>query len=309
MSKIRTGGKSVQSYVSGQAICTFGNAALVKATAWSSVSRQRIHIQHILQTGDSTNDPTAAPFSIADKYMFDTLMEKSMCAADRLFDIGHQICTKMQNDMDAERQRNVTEGRPNSEHVDNTTEENEPRAPAISVFDTLCHPEAASVQPILCVGRIGCDEAEARLSMANALLISTDDRRVRSVRLHCAQLRSVALFPGQTVALRGRNPRGDTLYVEAVHAERQLQRAAVPCSLTAPLCVLVVSGPYTAADDLAYEPLHDMLAYCAANRPDVLVMLGPFVDGGHQMVLDGVLQETFESFFEKIVAEVMTKIG
>lgn len=270
----------------------------MKATTWSSATRQRIHIQHVAQTETETTAPLAA----TDKYMFDTLLEKSLCAADRLFDIGHQICTKLQHDLDA------SDGTPNGNDNDNSGS-TESRPPPLSVFESLCHPDVASVQPITCVGRIGCDEAEARLSLANALLISTDDRRVRAVRLHCAQLRALALFPGQTVALRGRNPRGDTLYVEAVHAERQLQRAPVPSTMSAPLSVLVVSGPYTAADDLAYEPLHDMLAYCVANRPDVLVMLGPFVDAGHAMVLDGVLQEPFDSFFEKIVAEVMTKVG
>lgn len=285
-------GKTIQSYVSGQAICTFGNASLVKATTWSAAQPQR-RVAIVPHYGDQQQQQQQPPMSADDKYMFDTLLEKSLSASDRLYDIGHQICVKLKLEREA------------AASAETTAQE----APGANVFDQLVHPDVASQHSITCCGRI-CSDAEAPIGAGSTLLVSTDDRRVRSVRLHLTQLRSFGLFAGQTVAVCGTNPRGDTLYATAVHTERQLRRAPPPAvAADQPLSVLVVSGPYTADDDLTYEPLHDLLAYACQQRPDVLVMLGPFVEAAHAMVVDGVLQETFEAFFEKIVTEVMEKMG
>lgn len=288
----------MQSYVSGQAICTFGNAALVKAANWCAVQPAR-RIAIVPQCG--SGDQQQPPLSADDKYMFDTLLEKSLSAADRLFDIGHQICVKLQQDREAAAANSGAA-------VDSAGDEAAADAADATVFDQLVHPDVASQHSVTCCGRI-CSDAEGPIGAGSTLLVSTDDRRVRSVRLQLTRLRSFGLFAGQTVAVTGTNPRGDTLYATGVHTERQLRRAPVPVAVTQPLSVLVVSGPYTPDDDLTYEPLHDLLAYASQQRPDVLVMLGLFVDGAHALVVDGVLQETFEAFFEKIVTEVMEKMG
>lgn len=287
-------GKTIQSYVSGQAIYTFGNAALIKNTSWTATSKRRVPIKHCADQA----------ISAADKYMFDTLLEKSLSAADRLFDIAHQVCVKLQHDRDA------AAGATKATNAADTNNEDEDDPADLNIFESLVHPDAASQHRITCAGRICCDAAEAvQLTAGSTLLCSTDDRRMRTVRLHLGSLRSFALYAGQTVAVRGRNPRGDILYVDEVHTERQLVREAVPSAVVEPLSVLVCSGPFTRDDDLTYEVLHDFLAYCRDNRPDVVVLLGPFVAASHAMVVDGVLQETFEEFFERIVAEVMEKLG
>lgn len=59
----------------------------------------------------------------------------------------------------------------------------------------------------------------------------------------------------------------------------------------------VAAGPFTCAEDCAYAPLEALLAWGAAAQPDVLLLLGPFVDAEHPAVAGGLLPETFEELF------------
>lgn len=109
--------------------------------------------------------------------------------------------------------------------------------------------------------------------------------------------------------MRGINARGDLLFVQEICSERELSRSAKPTGLSEPLNFLIVSGPYTQTDDLTYELLNDLLACCKENRPDVLIMIGPFVDANHGMIVDGLLTDSYDVFFEKIVALIMESVG
>jgi DNA polymerase alpha subunit B len=60
---------------------------------------------------------------------------------------------------------------------------------------------------------------------------------------------------------------------------------------------VVAAGPFTTTEDLSYEPLAALLEYCTAHRPDVLILVGPFVDAEHPLVRDGTLDETFEEVY------------
>lgn len=227
--------------------------------------------------------------------MFDTLAEKSLLSADHLFDIGHKICLKMQAKQDA-----AANDRPQSS--------NQPDEELVSIFDSLEYPDVASQHVITCVGRICCD-SETKINPNSTLLVSTDDNKLRSVRLNFSHINSVGLFAGQTVVVRGINARGDMLFVQEIHSERELTRSPKPIGLSEPISILIVAGPFTQTDDLTYEPLDDLLSCCKEHRPDFLIMLGPFVDANHGMIVDGLLTDSFDVFFEKIVALVMEKVG
>lgn len=69
---------------------------------------------------------------------------------------------------------------------------------------------------------------------------------------------------------------------------------------------MVAAGPFTAADNLAYEPLEELLAVARARRPGVLLLLGPFVDREHPHVRQG----TVDAHVEDVYAEqVQKKVG
>mmetsp|Transcript_1536 Transcript_1536/g.2879 ORF Transcript_1536/g.2879 Transcript_1536/m.2879 type:complete len:215 (-) Transcript_1536:1712-2356(-) len=54
------------------------------------------------------------------------------------------------------------------------------------------------------------------------------------------------------------------------------------------LSVVTAAGPFTTADNLEYEPLEELLSLVASTKPDVLVLMGPFVDASHALLQGGV---------------------
>lgn len=226
--------------------------------------------------------------------MFDVLLEKCLVSCDCLYDIGHQICTKLYEDK--------IEATPTSSSAVTL----DPNEYATAIYDNICHPDVPSQEVIRCVGRICCD-SEANIDINSTILMGTDDSRLRTVRLNFSKLQSFSLFPGQTVVVEGINPRGDTIYLNKIFSERKLTLAE-PSKIMDSVNMVIASGPYTLDDDLTYEPLLDLIRYCKENKPDVLVMLGPFLDAEHSLIVDGVLTETYNSFFEKIVFQIMDAI-
>lgn len=61
---------------------------------------------------------------------------------------------------------------------------------------------------------------------------------------------------------------------------------------------VIAVGPFTISEDLEYAPLAALLAVCRQRRPDVLVLLGPFVDAEHPLLASGNVDLTFEDIFE-----------
>lgn len=54
-----------------------------------------------------------------------------------------------------------------------------------------------------------------------------------------------------------------------------------------PLSIFAAAGPFTTTESLVYEPLNDLLGAVRATRPDVVVLVGPFVDAEHPQVCRG----------------------
>lgn len=45
------------------------------------------------------------------------------------------------------------------------------------------------------------------------------------------------------------------------------------------LSVMVAAGPFSTSDSMSYEPLTDLMEQIQVTRPDVCILMGPFVDG------------------------------
>lgn len=268
---------------------TFGAATLFKTISWSTIRRQKLQIKQIAQT--SSNEI----LGITEQYMFDTLLEKCMVSGDRLYDVGHQICSKLYYDKQA-----------NKSSTSSSATVTDPDEITAAIYEDITHPDVSSQDTIRSVGRICCD-SEAKVDLKSTILVGTDDSRLRTAYLNFSKLNSFALFAGQTVVVEGINPRGDTIYLNEIFSERQLTYSDPP-KITDPINMVIASGPYTLDDDLTYETLLDLIRYCKEHNPDVLIMVGPFLDAEHSLIVDGVLTETFSSFFEKIIFQVMDAV-
>lgn len=163
-----------------------------------------------------------------------------------------------------------------------------------------------SVQEIVAVGRIASDSSDGRLNPAS-LVLETSRRTGSGLRvpLRMSAIQSYVFFPGQIVALRGTNAAGTDFAVSQILDMPGLPAAAsIPQTIDehlqrlrgdpnamdsdtppAPLNMLAASGPYTADDNLLFEPLHELCSL--ASTVDVLLLTGPFLDTTHPLLASG----------------------
>ncbi|KAG5177638.1 DNA polymerase alpha/epsilon subunit B-domain-containing protein [Tribonema minus] len=150
-------------------------------------------------------------------------------------------------------------------------------------------------EEVTVVGRVVCESGEGRMGRASALLEgSWRDSGGARAALALDALPSFALFPGQIVAARGINSGGMRMAVRGLLPGSPAPPAASPPAALlaaqrddAPVTVVVAAGPYTTDDNLEYEPLNDLLAHVQETRPDVVVLMGPFVDAEHPLIAAG----------------------
>lgn len=187
---------------------------------------------------------------------------------------------------------------------------------ASQLYEEPVDPSVASQKSIFAVGMICCEE-EGRLKEKPIMLQSSVEHSGgQRVRLDLQKLDQFSLFPGQVVGIEGHNPSGHYLIATKIVDNvplsvpddeniRQKKRQAVdednkPAGLsdiTSDLSLIIASGPYTTTDNLFFEPLSDLLAYAQRKQPQLLILLGPFIDSEHPEIKKGALNRTYDDLF------------
>ncbi|KAF6255494.1 DNA polymerase alpha/epsilon subunit B-domain-containing protein [Scenedesmus sp. NREL 46B-D3] len=169
------------------------------------------------------------------------------------------------------------------------------------------------------VGRIVCEVEGGHLN-DTAVVLEGDTALSEGARaaLDLSQLSSYRLFPGQVVAVKGVSPTGSRILAQHIwtHLPPPRPRASSTAAgamevdglagalgSDAALSAVVAAGPFCIADDLAYDPLHEMLQELKASPPDMLVLLGPFVDVEQPLIAGGMIDVTFQQLFQTQVVE------
>jgi DNA polymerase alpha subunit B len=198
------------------------------------------------------------------------------------------------------------------------------------------------------IGRI-CNEAhDGKLNSTSLLLEGTrHGSHGARIQLDVSHLDHYSLFQGQIVAVTGHNLSGKRMVVEKLmegrmhvnvhgHAndhvngnavgdananvnvkQGDLEQSQIPVvGQGQGAKIYAVAGPYTTSQNLEYQPLTDLLGVVEVEKPDVVIMMGPFVDmrmdvvkNGEDLVLeyeDGTKRHVcYEQFFAaKIAAEL-----
>ncbi|CAK0868470.1 unnamed protein product, partial [Prorocentrum cordatum] len=138
-------------------------------------------------------------------------------------------------------------------------------------------------------GRIVCEGLDGRLNERSLLLEgSRAAAKGARVQLSVADCASLAAFPGQIVGVVGRSGgmMGTTFHAKELIPG--IPPAPVAAKNERPVRMLVAAGPFCLRDGLDYAPLEQqVLEHAASQRPQVLVLMGPFLDAGNQKVLSG----------------------
>jgi len=156
------------------------------------------------------------------------------------------------------------------------------------------------------IGRVQCD-SEGRLNSNSVVLHgSLDSSSGISIPLDLSQATSYSLFPGQVVALDCHNPSGARLVANKLYDGAQM--AGAKCSLDSgvTLTVMTACGPFTTTDSTSTEPLEDVLREIEKVKPNVAILIGPFLDLKNNAVTSSDV--SFGQQFVNIVRTIEEKV-
>uniref|UniRef100_T1GQV8 DNA polymerase alpha subunit B n=1 Tax=Megaselia scalaris TaxID=36166 RepID=T1GQV8_MEGSC len=205
------------------------------------------------------------------KYMYDNLSERIAIDADKLFEIGQKICKKKFGE-------------------------------DTSLFK-LVNVDEVSQDEVLTIGRIFC-EFGGKLDATSTMLLGSNEFVCRT-QLEAFQCISRTDRYDFWIKSSWRHFNGERNY----HRQISFKSCGHP-EIEQDLSIVVAAGPFTNSEDLHYDPLNDLLLYCKDNKPDCLILIGPFMDVDHAVIRgEIVLDKSFETFFEEMLASVVEVVG
>ncbi|KAI4139547.1 MAG: hypothetical protein LQ341_004178 [Variospora aurantia] len=167
---------------------------------------------------------------------------------------------------------------------------------------------AQNTNEIVAVGRIASDSPGGKLNAAS-IVFETSRRTGAGLRVPLKVVSvSYQFFPGQILAVRGINASGEYFSVsEVLDVPLLASAASQPSTLetfnerlgateegdyrvsSKALNIIVASGPYTADDNLAFEPLQALCQKAEETYADMLILIGPLFDTEHPLLASGDL--------------------
>ncbi|KAG6525019.1 hypothetical protein ZIOFF_014971 [Zingiber officinale] len=178
----------------------------------------------------------------------------------------------------------------------------------------------ASQKNILAVGMVCCD-GEGHINEKSILLQgSIKHSGGQCVRLDLQKLPYFSFFPGQVIGVDGHNPSGHCLIASKVF-DFVPNPPDVDCppakklaidldhqtssSESRVLSLLIAAGPFTTTDNLLFEPLTELLAYASRRQPQLVILMGPFIDSDHPEIKKGTVDREFDEIFR---VEIIQKL-
>uniref|UniRef100_A0A8C4ENW4 DNA polymerase alpha subunit B n=1 Tax=Dicentrarchus labrax TaxID=13489 RepID=A0A8C4ENW4_DICLA len=156
---------------------------------------------------------------------------------------------------------------------------------------------------ITVLGQVCCD-SNGKLNAQSVLLEAGPEQGGQQVPVDLSELKEYSLFPGQVVVMEGMNTTGRKLMASKLHeVSYKLTGFCFRLCLGPPMNVLVACGPYTPSDSLTFDPLLDLINVIVRDRPDVCLLLGPFVDSKHEQIEVGL--PTFEAIFTRCIDSIV----
>lgn len=261
---------------SGNVLCTFGRSQLVKECQWTQHRNGNLNIQ-------LSNIGNGEYISSGARYLIDTLPLRATMEYEELHKLGREICGRLKS---IEKPSSV--GNEEIEEIFSNTKIDTP-----------------SLQQFECIGRI-IIETET-ITRYNICLVSLDPEEFHSVQLDLSKCKNYSLYPGQVVLVRGVNLRGDAIVVDRIISATNIAYSPAPNIKAMPLSIVATSGPYTAKDDLSFQPLQDLVKYCRDNTPDVLIMTGPFLNTKGTALIN--MADRFDRHFDRMIDQLVHSLS
>ncbi|KAJ2764245.1 DNA-directed DNA polymerase alpha subunit pol12, partial [Coemansia nantahalensis] len=181
-------------------------------------------------------------------------------------------------------------------------------------IEALANPTYPHQDTVTAVGRIAniSEGLEPAPISGDTLFLETSRRlgNGRRIALDVRSTPSFSLFPGQIVAVEGKNLKGSEFSVSQFRPLPRLGRARAgeEAGPVEPFSAVVASGPFTLSDNLEYEPLRDLVDHAVAASPDLVLLLGPFVSEAHPLIRDGQSDLLPEEIFSTKISPQLARL-
>ncbi|KAI0036476.1 DNA polymerase alpha/epsilon subunit B-domain-containing protein [Vararia minispora EC-137] len=126
----------------------------------------------------------------------------------------------------------------------------------------------------------------------------------------------IGLFPGAMVAFKGKNGGAGWFSVSEILSLPPLSLAdrsaynslKVEHRDDLSFSMIVACGPYTSESSLDFKPWKDLLDKVKMDRPDVLLLLGPFLDCLHPVFKTGEVNDFPDDIFRRAFSQELTDL-
>mmetsp|Transcript_8921 Transcript_8921/g.32923 ORF Transcript_8921/g.32923 Transcript_8921/m.32923 type:complete len:654 (-) Transcript_8921:36-1997(-) len=268
-------------------------------------------------------------------YMYDNMNQKSDLLADRTLELGEALKVVIEKESsgkpDQQESSNVTTNPDEAQNADadndrmeDVNDKPQNSSPDQSIeyqnFGIVTGSEALYLGRVLCESITGL----SKLNLNSVLLEGfIDDEHNKSMIYKLdlsdyAVRNAVSLFPGQVVVVQGLLSVRGVLKVSKMYTDVALRPK--PIRFDSPLALesqaptssssstakhhinmMIACGPFTPSTNISYEPFADLLQVVRRNEPDLLILLGPFVDSTQKLIGSPELDETYDNLFERTI--------
>lgn len=170
------------------------------------------------------------------------------------------------------------------------------------------NPLIPSVDIVYTYGQVIHDETKENEKFGeHSVALMTNDEDGTMVRLDLSKVTDdVTLFPGQIIAVRGTNESGEDFQVDRIYTPTALPVHIVETGVTKD--IWFACGPYTAMDNCGYEHLCELLDKVVAEKPDILILAGPFVDRKNTFLNKPTFTITYDNLLEDLLVRIKEKL-
>ncbi|CAO3638267.1 unnamed protein product [Cunninghamella echinulata] len=182
------------------------------------------------------------------------------------------------------------------------------------------NPNRTTQELVTAVGRICCDATDGKLNSKSIMLESSRTLGMgKRIPLDISNIKDYSLFPGQIVAVQGANITGKSFKVEQFilppippsfneqYVEDKMDEDQ-PIDNTQITDIIFSAGPYTLDNDLSFQPLEELITLCQNEKPNALILLGPFVSATHPLIMNGEIDELPDDIFKNHIATKLNKL-
>jgi DNA polymerase alpha subunit B len=203
-------------------------------------------------------------------------------------------------------------------------------------INDFANPSIIQQSQILTVGRIVSDNPALvdELNQLNSSSLALETSRLlgvgKRVPLDLSSLDKFSFFPGQIVALRGKNASGEYFKVDEI---LEIPLLGAPVTTKEELLeyysnegddndikVVIASGPYTTNNELDFKHLEGLIENINnIQKPHLVIFFGPFIDITHPLVATGDIDvtaadgktkpKTLDDVFKLILTPILKKLN